>query len=292
MFPYAFPTPPGERDAPRWTGETFRLGERTVPVLEYSENAQGWTDELTQMHDETVGGDHPMDIASRRDALERLKGEFGGRECTVLEVGCSSGFMLRDLRNELPQAHVIGADVVKAPLFALAKTGLGVPLLRFDLTRCPLASESCDALVALQVLEHIEDDVAALTQTHRILKPGGIAVLEVPAGPHLYDAYDRALKHFRRYRMRELVDKLTGTGFRIERRSHLGFFLYPAFAAVKRKNQWLEGKTGDPEALVRDQASATAQSALVSAAMRVESALGHWLSYPTGIRCLVVARKV
>jgi SAM-dependent methyltransferase len=291
MLSYTFPRPPGEHHVPVWTGQIFRLGERTVPVLEYSENDAGWTDELTQMHDETVGGDHPMDVASRCYALGQLSAEFGDREVTVLEVGCSSGFMLRDLKEGLPHAQIVGADVVKGPLEALARTGLGIPLLRFDLTRCPLESESCDAVVSLQVLEHIEDDVAALAQTHRILKPGGVAVIEVPAGPHLYDAYDRALKHFRRYRMSELLDKLAQTGFRVERRSHLGFLLYPAFAAVKRKNQWL-AKKNDDDALVRQQASATSKSKLLSAAMRIELALGRLLRYPTGIRCLVVARKL
>ena len=50
------------------------------------------------------------------------------------------------------------------------------------------------------MLEHVEDDQAAIRQVYRILQPGGVAVIEVPAGPDLYDIYDRQLMHHRRYR--------------------------------------------------------------------------------------------
>ena len=64
----------------------------------------------------------------------------------------------------------------------------------------------------LNVLEHIEDDNEALMQAKRILKPGGILVLEIPAGPHLYDIYDKFLRHFRRYNLSGLTNQLQGIG--------------------------------------------------------------------------------
>jgi SAM-dependent methyltransferase len=289
---YSFPPPAGFDAAPQWTGSGFRLGGETVSVLEYSENCEGWSDDLTTLHEENAGDSHPIDLASRSDALDQLSSHFRSSDAfTLLEVGCSSGFMLRAMAKRFPAATIIGSDVVRGPLGALAEKVPYIPLLRFDLVCCPLESQSCDAVVMLNVLEHIADDAAALSQVHRILRPGGIAVIEVPAGPHLFDAYDKALKHFRRYRIGELTDKMRMAGFRVERKSHLGFFLYPAFAWTKHRNQRVIYDSEDLTVVVKSQASDSSKSKLLSLAVRLERALGKWVSYPTGIRCLAVGRR-
>ena len=86
---------------------------------------------------------------------------------------------------------------------------------RFDLLKCPLPDAAVDALVMLNVLEHIEDDLGALPAGASHPQTGGLLILEVPAGPGLYDAYDAALRHFRRYSTRELSGKLHSTEFNI-----------------------------------------------------------------------------
>ncbi len=158
-------------------------------------------------------------------------------QTTLLEVGCSSGFLLRELVEDWPQSLIIGSDYIAGPLHRLAASLATLPLLRFDLVECPLPSESLDAVVLLNVLEHIEDHEAATAQVARVLKPGGVAVIEVPAGPHLYDAYDKYLRHFRRYKLDELCRIVETAGLRIVERSHLGFLIYPVFALTKRRNR-------------------------------------------------------
>lgn len=74
---------------------------------------------------------------------------------------------------------------------------------------CPLPDNSVDIVIALNVLEHIEDDITAIKQIYRILKPGGYAIIEVPRNPNLYDLHDERLKHFRRYQMNDLIDKVS-----------------------------------------------------------------------------------
>ena len=290
MLSFKLSPPLNSTSHPEWVGGGFRLGQQIVPVLEYSENFAGWSDDLTALHEETVGESHPIDVASRDDALRQLQANLSMKAPCILEIGCSSGFMLKRMKLALPDATIVGADVVREPLYRLARELPSVPLLRFDLLQCPLPSDSFDAVVMLNVLEHIENDISALAQVHRILKPGGIAVIEVPAGPHLYDAYDEALNHFRRYKISELTAKLQSAGFSVERQSHLGFFLYPAFAMVKRRNQRQKGQE-NPNALVKAQASETSSSRLLKLAVAIEQALGHWFSYPTGIRCLALGRK-
>lgn len=290
MLSFKLSPPLNSMSHPEWVGGGFRLGQQIVPVLEYSENFAGWSDDLTALHEEAAGESHPIDVASRADALRQLQANLRMKAPCILEIGCSSGFMLKKMKLALPDATIVGADVVREPLYRLAKELPSVPLLRFDLLQCPLPSDSFDAVVMLNVLEHIEDDISALAQVHRILKPGGIAVIEVPAGPHLYDAYDKALNHFRRYKISEVTAKLQSAGFSVERQSHLGFFLYPAFAMVKRRNQRQKSQE-DPNALVKAQASDTSSSGLLKLAVAMEQALGNWFSYPMGVRCLTLGRK-
>jgi SAM-dependent methyltransferase len=290
-LPFVLPpvTPGGP--VPRWTGHGFADGDRLVPVLEYGRNLDGWTDDLTDLHERTAGDTHPIDRASRHDALAQLRSRLQTPSPVVLEVGCSSGYLMRELVEALPGATIIGADVVSAPLQRLSRDLPGIPLLRFDLQTCPLPTASVDAVVMLNVFEHIADDGAAARQVHRILKPGGVAVIEVPAGPHLFDDYDRALKHFRRYRMRDLVAMLQQAGFRVVRQSHLGFLIYPPFAWSKRRNRRQIRADAALHEHVSDQVSRTGSSRVMDLMLRIEGALGQLVRYPTGIRCLVVGER-
>ena len=84
-----------------------------------------------------------------------------------------------------------------------------------------LAAERLDSVVCLNVLEHIEDDGAALSAMHQLLQPGGRLVLLVPALRALHGTLDEALGHFRRYVPAELSTKLRAAGFRVR---HLEYF--------------------------------------------------------------------
>lgn len=288
-LPFSLPAPRGYSSAPEWDGRSFVVGDLRTPVLEYSENFAGWSDDLTALHEEAAGESHPIDVASRRNAIEEVRKAVRTSSPVIMEIGCSSGFLIHELVAEFPSACVIGADVVKAPLYRLATRLPGVPLMRFDLLHCPLPDQSVDVLIMLNVLEHIEDDVRALERAFNVLKPGGVLIVEVPAGKSLYDSYDAELQHFRRYAASELADKLTSVGFSLSRRSHLGFLLFPAFAIVKLKNKRAAQRV--PSAVVRDQASSTASSGLVKLAMELETRHLSHIRLPFGIRALATAQR-
>ncbi len=289
MLPFDLPPPAGYMVSPKWDGQNFVFGDHCTSVLEYSENFAGWSDDLTALHEEAAGDSHPIDLASRDNAITQAKKYISTDQAVIMEIGCSSGFLIRDLTRAFPESIIVGADVVKDPLYRLAKTLPGIPLIRFDLLKCPLPNKSVDVLIMLNVLEHIEDDVLALQNAFNLLKPGGTLITEVPAGKYLYDSYDTELHHFRRYSASELQSKLTKAGFKVCRKSHLGFVLFPAFAAVKLMNKWLPFRQN--KAVVSKQAASTSGSRLVKMAMEFETKRLSDICLPFGIRALVTARR-
>ncbi|MCC6178218.1 MAG: class I SAM-dependent methyltransferase [Chloroflexi bacterium] len=277
-----------------WTGHGFILDGKPTSIVSYVVGASGWSDNLTTFHEEHAGTNHPIDVASRNFALEPFK-RLSKDNLVVLEVGCSSGYYLRLLRDHLPNATVIGSDYVLGPLRELATTLPDVPIIQLDLVHCPLPSQSIDVVVMLNVLEHIQEDAAALRQVYRVLRPGGLLILEVPAGPLLYDVYDRLLLHYRRYSMRRIRSLFAAAGFEITSATHLGAIVFPGFAAVKLWNRFAlspnKVRREQETRVVSGYIQATGTNPLLSLAFALERWLGRWISWPFGIRCVLVGRR-
>jgi len=290
---YKFPGPDTMAPEFIWDGLQFvnRAGELRE-ILCYSRANSNWSDDLTQFHEQEAGSQHPMDQASRELAIQSINELCFENAPLVLDVGCSSGFFLKELTSRLPHVAVMGADYIEPPLRKLASQKNGIPLIQFDLRRCPLPEASIDGIVCLNVLEHIDGDVAALANIWRLLKPGGIAHVEVPSGPSLYDIYDEILMHHRRYRMGELTAKARQIGFEIVKSTHLGFFVFPAFALKKLWNKrWSNATVETKRSIVAAQIRNTSDGNLMRMLFKFEKALGRRVWFPWGIRCVLVLRK-
>lgn len=111
-----------------------------------------------------------------RYCLEDLAGITG----RVLEVGCGGGAMLRAIRRHRPDLQVDGLDLSKSALRNARQRPGQVRYLAGDAHQLPVASESYDAVVVLDVLEHLPDPQAALHEVQRVLKPGGVLHLFCP----------------------------------------------------------------------------------------------------------------
>ena len=252
-------------------------------VLEYSEIFIGWSDDLTKIHDSL--GDHPIDLFSHNLAIESLKSSLNKNDPKILEIGCSSGKMLEKLIHHFPEAKLVGADVVKQPLFELAEK-VDIPLLSFDLLKNPLPSNIFDVVVILNVLEHIEDDLKALQNINNLLTDNGILIFEVPAFQFLYDGYDRDLCHFRRYSRNQLAFQIRSAGFQIEILNFMRFSIFLPFAIVKLKNK-LFASNAILESNVK-----SSNNKFVSTLLAFEEDNLRQLDVPFGIRLYGVAKKI
>jgi SAM-dependent methyltransferase len=290
-----FPWPiMGERKtAPIWEDDHFIIGSERFEILTYNESESAWSPELTALHEKEASTSHPIDIASRTMAIESMKVIRNRSKPIILDVGCSSGFLVEDLLREIPQAAVMGADYLPNVVLNAARRVRSAPFLQFDLRNCPLAADCLDGVTALNVLEHIDDDFKALQEIHRILRPGGLAHIEVPADPSSFDLYDEVLMHFRRYRLAELMTKAREAGFAILKATHLGFLVYPLFKMVKRRNQ-KAGKNlsfDEKKTIVARQIGRTARTQLLSTAFKVERLFSPLVRYPFGIRAVLRVQK-
>jgi SAM-dependent methyltransferase len=155
----------------------------------------------------------------------------------VLEMGCGSGQNLRYLRTRSPLAQRIGAMTGVDPNLDPARIERGWMGPEDRLTRdeaSPEAAGTWDLLVAMDVLEHIEDDRGALTRWASRLAPGGTAFLTVPAFPMLWSEHDVRLAHVRRYRKRRLLEVALAAGLVPETCSYIfGHLFVPALVLRK-----------------------------------------------------------
>jgi len=290
----SFPWPPldGAPDRPRWDGRAFAVGRDSVRILKYHEASGNWSHDLTLLHEREAGSRHPLDVISRRLALRLIRKYERAADPFILDVGSSSGFFVEEVRRTLPRARIICSDYLAEPLERVARAQPDVPLIQFDACRCPLPAACLDVVTALNVLEHIEDDQAALNQMARVLKPGGLAYVEVPAHPILYGIYDKYLLHNRRYRMRDILDKSRRAGFELLEKTHLGFAIFPPFFMVKLLDRVHEHYSrARLERRVEKQIRVSRQNPLVRWLLEIEYRLGARVRYPTGIRCVLLLRK-
>ncbi len=172
---------------------------------------------------DTVGA--TLDVFARTPNLnrwifDRLRPWCGRR---VLEVGAGLGTITSLL---LDRELVVATEIEEAFLAKLKVGFLGrrnVVVERLDLNRVPvehLVGHRLDTALCVNVLEHVEDDLAALEGLRRSVVPGGRLCLYVPALPWLYGSLDRGLLHFRRYGRAELTRRIHDAGWKL---LHLSF---------------------------------------------------------------------
>jgi len=176
----------------------------------------------------------------RRRILETvLHRELAGRRpISIVSLGCGPAEGLTWLRP-LAGSHgrVVGLDADPLHVRRLE------PGFEYVIGRCeaaPFASGSFDLVLALDVLEHLDDDAAGLREASRLLKPGGLLLVTVPALPSLWGGQDIVSHHRRRYTKRTLRQAFARAQLPYPRVTYFNSLLFPPVAAIR----WIRSALG------------------------------------------------
>ena len=216
----------------------------------------------------------------RRILAER----FASRSFDLLDAGCGTGGLVRDLQTRMPAARIEGIDL--SPIACqLARQRSRAAIVEGSVAALPFAAGSFDAVVSADVLYELDDPGAAVREFWRCLRPGGWAVVNVPAYRWLWSYHDVAVRSKHRFVRREVAGLLSAAGFTPELNTHWNALPFPLIVA-RRKLFARAGDTSDVKLY----------PAPVEAAFRGLMAIEHaWLRlggrWAWGSSILAVGRK-
>jgi SAM-dependent methyltransferase len=167
-------------------------------------------------------------FAERRVVLRRLVADL--RPGVALDVGAAGGGNTRVLRDL--GWHAVALEYSETGAQVARRRGL--PTTRGDALALPLRSGSVDLVMALDVLEHLDDDATAARELARVLRPGGRALVAVPADPLLWSDHDVAIGHHRRYVRGSLDAVLRSAGLLVDEMWSWNVLLRPVVRLRRR----------------------------------------------------------
>jgi len=188
-----------------------------------------------------VGGRH----AFRQSLMLRELRGLASPPAEVLDAGCGDGALTAALLGRGFRVSAVDASGLCVERCRQAvgcvPGGLeaGKRVLQSTLTALPFGDAGFDVVVSGEVLEHVEDDAAAVREMFRVLRPGGVCVLTVPADPRLWAIGDEWAKHLRRYGEDQLRGLFTAAGFGVVSLRRWGWpltYLYDRYVF----NLWLK----------------------------------------------------
>jgi SAM-dependent methyltransferase len=180
---------------------------------------------------------HPWWKARARLAIAVLKRYGIAPPAAILDAGCGWGTNLTAL--EAGGYRVRGLDISRRMLERLDRPDR--TLIEADLTQpLPTGAEPADGVLALDVIEHIDDDRAAVDRLGQLVRPGGVVIVSVPALPELFSRFDEVQGHRRRYVPETVQAAFADSGLTVEKVFWWGAWMVPVLRRVRKA-----GDTGD-----------------------------------------------
>jgi len=204
----------------------------------------------------------------------------------VLDIGCGGGATLVMLSQA---GRAIGLDRAEEAL-RLSRSRGRFPLVCGTAERLPFADDSFDAVTALDVLEHIPDERAAVAEIARVCARGGLVIITVPAYQSLWSEHDEALDHIRRYRAGAVRKLLRDADLGTLRLSYCITALLPPIFAFRRAQRLLGRADGTrPKTALRPLREWP--NRLLIGLLALETSWLLRLPLPFGVSVVAVARK-
>lgn len=166
----------------------------------------------------------------RREVLERVvRGLDLPPQARILDAGCGSG---RNMVEFARHGAVTGVELSEASVQLARERGAG-EVVAGSVLEMPFAEGSFDLAASLDVIEHLEDDLAVLRELRRVVAPGGALLVTVPAYQWLWSGHDEVNHHFRRYTRRSLQRAGEQAGWRQVRTTYFNSLLLPAAIVLR-----------------------------------------------------------
>ncbi|MGH9035370.1 MAG: glycosyltransferase [Acidimicrobiia bacterium] len=221
---------------------------------------------------------------AKRELVAEAVGAPQNGSATAVDVGCGTGAMLEDLRRL--GWTTVGTDLSPFALQLARGRGSAVGSAVARAEQLPLPAGSASVLVSLDVVEHLDDDVAAIAEYARVVRPDGTIILAVPAYSWAWSDHDVELGHRRRYTAGRLRQAAEAAGLRVERCTYFHSWLVPP-ALVLRKTPLRRLLRGGAEEASYVNPSVNRALSVVS---RLERAALRHRDLPFGLSILLIGR--
>ncbi len=210
----------------------------------------------------------------------------------ILDVGCGTGETLTFLKKIFPKAELFGVDLSPAAVKFSKKRGHRAKISAA--TDLPFPNESFDAIVILDVIEHIKADSAVIKEAKRILKPGGVIILTAPALQFIWSAHDDNQGHFRRYTRHRLTSLAVKNKLTIQFMSYFNFFLSPIIIPVRMISRLAPFKRfGEYDSKLNYKvAYHKGMNSILRVIFITEIKLLRFFNYPLGVSVVVKLQKL
>ena len=221
---------------------------------------------------------------ARREVLADYLTRYGAlpKDARILEIGCGTGHNL----PMLARFGTVDAIEIDSAARAIAAQRLGKPVGSAPLPVLDGVERAAyDLIAVLDVVEHIDDDVAALRAMADCLKPGGKILITVPAHPWMWSAHDVVNHHHRRYSKRTLGRAIADAGLRHNGLRWFNSLLFPAAVAARIAGK-LTGKDDSD-----DSPPAKPLNTAFQAIFGLERHLVGRLPLPPGLSLITLASK-
>ena len=207
-----------------------------------------------------------------------------------LEIGCGTGDFIRQIaQNE--SLEITGSEIYLKGLVYAKKNLPGVEFIQFDVTQGKI-DQQFHIITAFDVIEHVDNDAAALSNINQMLEDNGVLIISVPQHMFLWSKLDEIVKHKRRYSRRELVSKLKANGFDVAYATSFLFVLFPLMLVSRLFDKGRDDPQLDERALEKRVKFSAVVNSVFDFFMRIdESLIRMGASLPFGGTLVVIARK-
>ncbi|MDO8638525.1 MAG: class I SAM-dependent methyltransferase [Candidatus Daviesbacteria bacterium] len=225
---------------------------------------------------------HFFYISTHNLVLNFIKKYSPKKNLKILDAGCGTGLLVKKMAKF---GSVYGVDMSSEAIKFCKKRDLR-NIKKTSINKLPFKKNSFDIITCIDVLYHKQvDDIKALKEINRVLKPNGVLILKNPAFEFLKGHHDLIVYTNKRYHYKQIVALLKQSGFNIERVTYAFIFLFPIVLIKRILEPFMKNYSSDIDRVP------TSLNKLLIILQNIEAKILDFINLPFGVSIYVVARK-